>query len=166
MKKKVMKKYASLTAMAAICALFTACIFQWDCFYSDGAIDSYAHFSNAEAVGIKYVAYMPFYTPGEERTSDSEVRNYHVLVETNASGPEIIKSLAHMASFSVDSILWLREDLSIAAVWDLAADTADDANRWLDAEAWTTDTVYKPVCNNITLTEFHHTFTFRPEDVR
>ncbi len=160
--RNLMRKYLTAGIVAALCTVMSSCIFAWDCFESDGEGECWLRFSGAESVGIKYMAYKPFYTGGE-RPSDSEVKNVAVYLLGHLTGPDVVKSLA---SQGIDSILWLRKDLSVAAVWNPLADTVDAANRWLDPAAWVTDTVRRPACGEGVFTEYHHTFTFRPEDIR
>lgn len=163
-----MKKRLVCLLATVVCLAMTSCIWEAmkECMYDWDDVVCYARFSGAESVGIKYVAYLPLYTVGDERPSDSGVGNYYLREEGSLTGPEMVKRLAtRKGRYAVTHILWLREDLSIAATWDLSADTADAANRWLDSTAWITDTVHTTVCNDVPIVKIHHTFTFRPEDV-
>ena len=157
-----MKKYASLTAMAAVCILLFSCIFQWD--YDKDSF-SYIHFENTENTGIYYAALSNYPNRTDEHTIHPAVEYTRLdYGNSSISGPQILKNTSRVASY----LLWLGEDSSVVLCWNLSANTADPGNRWLDPEAWVTDTSVRAIfrAENDTSYEYHHTFTFRPEDVR
>lgn len=139
--------------------LMSAC--WWD--YRDEST-SCIHFANTEEVGIHYATL----------SDHADRTDHHVITPAGdfskcgydyyaIGGPVIVKRLYRVAPY----LHWLGEDSSIIKSWDLSAEMVDAASRWLDSAAWMTDTVFQS--NNpdgVAIYRYHHTFTFRSEDVR
>ncbi len=138
--------------------LLSAC---WDYV---GEHTSCIHFANTGEVGICYATI----SNHADRTDHHRIgpaANYFRCDDDEFSAvpaPVIMKRLYRVAPY----LLWLDADSSIVLCWDLSVDTVGAASRWLDSAAWKTDTVFRfhnPAGKAIY--EYHHTFTFRPEDV-
>lgn len=164
-----MKKVLKIIFLAALCILPVSCvIFAWDCDYENGDCISQAHFSAEDGIDISFYVFSEYndsfegpFTPTSIAYTDS------FLSAGKVSADSIIREKVRVMwhrGYVVNYLLWLRDDMSIAAIWNLNANTPSENNRWLNPNAWTTDTVKKTVCDHNTITEYHHTFTFRPAD--
>ena len=78
------------------------------------------------------------------------------------NGPDILRL------FYKPFLLILHSDRSIAACWDMRITSEQADYRWADTSSWCTETIVDSVanCTGMHFTEYIHTFTLMPSDLR